>query len=164
MKQFRDTKYFVGKSGEVFNSKRQVYLKPWKNSSGYLDINLGAGFRISIHRLVAEVYCEGFDLSLDVNHKDGDKLNNHYSNLEWVTRSENCQHSYDNGLSKRRLGHTDSVGSKNAMAVLNDEIVKEIRSLFKTGNFTQTALAKKFNITPSNIGCIIKRKTWKHLE
>src|SRR5690606_12133178 len=49
----------------------------------------------TIHRLVAETFIPNNDLSLQVNHKDGDKLNNQQTNLEWVTVKENIQHSYD---------------------------------------------------------------------
>lgn len=35
-----------------------------------------------------------------VNHKDGDKLNNNIDNLEWISNKDNTQHGYDNGLYK----------------------------------------------------------------
>lgn len=50
------------------------------------------------HRLVALVFIPNPCDKLEVNHKDGDKLNNHISNLEWCTHSENVQHAYDNNL------------------------------------------------------------------
>lgn len=106
----------------------------------------------------------GYKSELDVNHKDGNKLNNHYTNLEWVTRSQNCQHSYDMGLSKKRIGHKTSIGSKNAMAELDDNKIREIRRLYNTGDYTGTKLGEMFGVTASNISCVIKRKTWKHVE
>jgi predicted XRE-type DNA-binding protein len=44
-----------------------------------------------VHRMVAEVYCEGYDPKLTVNHIDLDKTNNHADNLEWVTMGENSR-------------------------------------------------------------------------
>ncbi|MEW6726901.1 MAG: HNH endonuclease [Bacillota bacterium] len=40
----------------------------------------------------------------EINHKDGNKSNNHYSNLEWVTRSENNLHAFKLGLRRRLRG------------------------------------------------------------
>ena len=54
----------------------------------------------SAHRLVAIAFIPNIDNKPYINHKDGDKLNNHYSNLEWCTAQENTQHAYDNGLAK----------------------------------------------------------------
>lgn len=48
----------------------------------------------SVHRLVAEAFIPRDETRLEVNHRDGDKRNNHVSNLEWVTRSENVAHAY----------------------------------------------------------------------
>lgn len=52
------------------------------------------------HRLVAMAFLENPENKYSVNHKDGNKLNNVLSNLEWATMSENTQHAYDNGLAK----------------------------------------------------------------
>lgn len=55
--------------------------------------------RIAVHRLVAYAYLEDPQPNqIWVNHKDGNKSNNHYSNLEWVTIKDNIKHAYDNGL------------------------------------------------------------------
>lgn len=51
-----------------------------------------------IHCLVAEAFLGQRPYKHDINHKDGNKGNNHYSNLEYVTRSKNMKHAYENGL------------------------------------------------------------------
>lgn len=165
MKQFRDSKYFITEDGKVWSSITNRFLKPFKTKTGYFALKLGANSKaFSIHRLVAEIYCEGFDLSLDVNHKDGNKLNNHYTNLEWCTRSHNIQHAYDTGLSKRRIGHKTSVGSKNSMAKVTEQLVREIRAKYQTGNYTYKQIADELNLNQATIGYIVIRHTWKHVE
>lgn len=68
----------------------------------YLKATLQASSTViqtAVHRLVAAAFCHRQRPDqLVVNHKDGNKLNNHYSNLEWVTHSENMQHAHDAGL------------------------------------------------------------------
>lgn len=75
------------------------------SSTGYLQVALH-GKRESVHRLVAIEFCEGQSDGLVVNHKDGRKTNNHASNLEWVTHSENLRHGY------RVLGSKNSCEGK----------------------------------------------------
>lgn len=59
---------------------------------------------VLIHRLVAIAFIPNPENKCDVNHIDGNKANNKVENLEWATRSENVQHSWDNGLSKINSG------------------------------------------------------------
>ena len=55
-----------------------------------------------IHRLVAKAFIENPKNKAEVNHKDGDKHNNNVDNLEWVTREENMQHAFMNGMIPRQ--------------------------------------------------------------
>lgn len=70
---------------------KSLQVKP----NGYVKVDLRHNGRLSsrnVHRLVAEVFIPNPNNKSDVNHIDGDKLNNCTDNLEWVTRSENMEH------------------------------------------------------------------------
>ena len=77
--------YSVSDDGQILNK----YGKPLKQSNcrGYKYVALcknGKPSTYSVHRLVAMYFVKGFNPIYDVHHKDGDKSNNHYSNLEWM--------------------------------------------------------------------------------
>jgi hypothetical protein len=57
-----------------------------------------------VHRLVAKEFIPNDDPKKEINHKDGNPKNNHVSNLEWVTHSENLIHAHANGLVKMPTG------------------------------------------------------------
>ena len=59
---------------------------------------------IPVHRIVAQEFCDNRLGRKEVNHKDGDKMNNQASNLEWMSRSENQKHAFAMGLHKRPKG------------------------------------------------------------
>lgn len=75
-------------------------LKPF-NQGGYLRIGFRTNKRLRnylVHVLVAQAFVPNPHNKPEVNHKDGNKINNHPSNLEWVTRKENVHHAIDNNL------------------------------------------------------------------
>jgi len=87
---------FVRRNGKIWSKKRRMYL-PESDMRGYKAVIVN-GKRVYVHRLVAEKYIPNPENKPQVNHKDGRKDNNHVSNLEWATASENTKHAYDNGL------------------------------------------------------------------
>lgn len=88
--------YSISNLGNVKNNKTGKILCGDINNAGYRRITLynPVRKRYFIHRLVAYHFCDGYSSELVVNHVDGNKLNNYYKNLEWVTRSENDLHAY----------------------------------------------------------------------
>ena len=101
IKGFED--YLITLDGKVFSLKTMKFLKSKVTNAGYSQIQLfnKNGYKyFSVHRLVAEAYIQNIENKEQVNHMDGNKLNNLMCNLEWMTRSENQQHCSDTGLRK----------------------------------------------------------------
>lgn len=94
--------YEISEYGEVRN-KRGKILKGQISKLGYQYYYLDKKWRLA-HRLVASIYLSAPLDKREVNHIDGNKLNNHYSNLEWVTHAENIQKSFDSGQRVPRTG------------------------------------------------------------
>ena len=87
----------IYKDGRVANFS-QTILKAVPNKKGYLKVYLSVKskkYTKSLHRIVAESFIENPLNKKTVNHIDCDKTNNHVSNLEWATNSENMRHAFD---------------------------------------------------------------------
>lgn len=101
----------------------------------------------NVHRLIAMAFLPNPNNCREVNHKDGNKLNNSVENLEWVTTRQNQLHAITSGL--------------RPSLKLDFEKAKEIRRLYASGKYTQTKLAEIFGVKKTQIGYIIQSKRWK---
>jgi hypothetical protein len=99
-----ENKYAVTPCGQIFSYLKNGFLSSASNVQvQYMQVGLwqnNIGRTQYVHRLVAQAYIPNPLGLLEVNHKDGNRRNNHVSNLEWVTSSENSQHAADTGLRK----------------------------------------------------------------
>lgn len=80
-------------------SKGKILVNRDISNLGYVRIKIN-GKRYGLHRFIAELFVPNPEHKTEVNHRDGNKLNNRADNLEWVTRSENQKHAYKLGLQK----------------------------------------------------------------
>lgn len=93
--------YKVSSDGQVKSLKTGTIMKPSINNAGYLSVRLFDGEKHhskTVHRLVAEAFCDGRKDGFEVNHIDGNKQNNSRDNLEWCSHSSNTRHAINNGL------------------------------------------------------------------
>lgn len=96
--------FSVSNMGNVFSKRTNKLLKLCVSDRGYYKVatkiggRAGKNYCFRVHRLVATAFLDNPEDKPSVNHKDGNKLNNRCSNLEWSTVSENMTHAYANGL------------------------------------------------------------------
>lgn len=122
---------------------RKNYYSVWLNKN-----NKSTPF--SIHRLVANHFLKNRYGKPFVNHKDGNKLYNHFSNLEWCTAKENTSHAIKNNLIVFYSGE-----KSRSVKLREDQVFYILKS-----NLTQQELADKFNVSRSNISAIKRGKSW----
>jgi predicted DNA-binding protein YlxM (UPF0122 family) len=127
--------------------------------SGYKMVRLRYQNRIEyvqVHRLVLSAFSGNCPSGKEANHKNGNPSDNRLENLEWVTRSENLYHSYN------QLNRTVTKGEKFPQSKLTENHVIKIRSLSAEGTSYQE-LAKLFNVSKSAIAQVVKNRSWKHV-
>lgn len=159
-------KYFISDSGVLVSTASRSRVKSPKDLSntnhtirpaikkdGYYGVRLkgrGNSKNVYIHRLVAIAFIPNPDHKQQVNHKNGDKLDNRVENLEWVTARENTIHAWEHGLH----GHI----CRGLRRLSDDEVVEIRRS-----QETQRELARRYGVCQSTISSIKNRKRYKEV-
>lgn len=153
--------YEISNTGKVRNAKTKFERKQSIHHTGYWRLTLirGKGYEkklttISTHILLAKAFIPNPANKPQVNHIDGDKLNNSLDNLEWVTNGENQIHAYAMGLQKRRF-----YGTKNPKNKLTDE--QALAVFNSTGH--RRDVAEEFGISVSQYEHIKRGRSWSHL-
>ena len=145
--------------GEYF-MKGRILKNSIIKEKGYCRVSLNNGNgKISkrVHRLVAEAFIPNPENKPEVNHKDGNKLNNCVSNLEWCTNKENIEHSIRTGLKK----HCN--GCSNSSSKFTEEDIIFIRKNYKKRDpmYGGVALARRYSCCPKTIYDIVTKKHYK---
>lgn len=143
--------YEITEDGKVFNKKWRRYVKPQPNGKGYLRVQIAKKFYF-VHRLVAEKFVPNPENKPQVNHKDGNKLNNKAENLEWTTNKGNREHAVKTGLQIQ--------GQKCPWAKLAENDVHYIRNHLE---YNSHELADKFGVSSRTIRDIRERRSWKNI-
>lgn len=146
----------LGRVKSSHNSKEQKILSPALSSRGYLFVVLhknGCKKTFRLNRLVAITFIANPENKPEVDHIDGHKLNNHVSNLQWATRSENQNYALALGLRKH--------GEKHDQSKRTSEQVLYIRE--NPHNLAQRKLAEKFGVAKTTIADIQRGKKYKDI-
>lgn len=131
--------YYISDNGRVKSYKRskERILKPTLTSHGYAAVKICANGKHKthkIHRLVSLAFIPNPEQKGDVNHKDGNKANNHVDNLEWNTRKENVHHAWQTGLCESKRWATIEIKSKPVIDVVTGTKYKSLINACKDIN------------------------------
>lgn len=144
--------YFISNTGLVRSPRGRILHGTDKD--GYIRIFTGKKTECA-HRLVAFAFLDNPFGHMEINHIDGNKKNNHVSNIEWCSRKENINHSFKTGLNKNKRG------VKNNSSKLTQEQVDFFRANYIPGHqiFGQKAIAKSFGVHNSTLSKIFVGET-----
>lgn len=155
--------YFITDEGQVYSKNGKKILKqmrPCKQSSGYLQVNLYDGKTNTykaklVHRLVAEAFIPNPENKPQVNHKDGNRQNNSVDNLEWVTPMENTIDKMKRQKpiiqSRKQLRELEAEAKRFKHKI----ICLETGEVFKN----QVQVAEKFGVTKQTVSSVILGKS-----
>ena len=151
--------YLISEYGYIYSLKTNKFLKSKLDKDGYKEISLQLNnckrSSCRIATLVMVTFgCYPPDDMLDatIDHIDGDKLNNHISNLRWLERGENSS-----------IRNIKPNGEINGSHVLNEKQVIEICKLIIKNEMTLKQIGDIYGVEKSTINNIKRGKTWRYL-
>ena len=141
----KDKIYFVSTLGRFKNSYGTIMNNYKVNDNGYIRVYI-YNKTYALHRLIALTFIENPENKEQVNHIDGNKLNNKVDNLEWVTNTENQIHKF-------KIGLGNNFTRKIIQYDLEMNKIKEFNSIAEA--------SKELNTSKSNIQGVLSnyRKT-----
>lgn len=157
---------FTGEFKNILKPERKLTYRV--NNRGYYSVSIRKKTRM-VHRLIAQAFIPNPGNKPFINHKDGNKLNNHVDNLEWCTAAENNTHARETGLHVQAVGHkinyksadtkSKSLANLKRHAKISPEQVRYIRDNYipRHKEFGTRALGRKFNVSSTAITKIIQR-------
>lgn len=111
----------------------------------------------TVHRVVGAAFISNPQNLPQINHKDGNKLNNNVDNLEWCTSQQNVVHAYKTGLSKNV-----QKGENHHLTNLTNDLVIKIRQEMKEGKRNKD-IEKEYNLSRSAVSRIRNNQSFKDI-
>ena len=151
--RIRSVERFVNGKWGNDAARKSVMLNPTKSKVGYLRCLLMKNSNrktCSVHRLVALTFIENPKSNTQINHIDGNKLNNCICNLEWCTVTENNRHARLLGLNVSKSGeehHSYGLKNKQSHVLINVE-TKELKPICE--------VAKEYGCTTRHVTMMVK--------
>lgn len=138
--------YLVTSYGRMFKKVNGIFIESnyYKTRWGYLEVYTSKEITKFVHRIVALHFLENPRKLNEINHIDGNKLNNHYDNLEWCTHQENVIHAFRNGLNK----HSESSGvpKRQVICVQTKEIFESISEASRVKNVNVESISRALKL------------------
>lgn len=154
--------YFLDEQGNVYSQKSGKRLSTHLDKDGYEKVRFicsdNKRHTFSVHRLMLENFCPRDDMEkLQVNHIDGNKLNNTLSNLEWCTCQENIDHAIAHHL------RANQKGEHNSSSKLTEEQVLQIIDLLLSKKFSGAEIDRCFGLCKDYSNSIRRKERWSYL-
>jgi len=135
----------------------------WPDACGYLTCKVN-GRNKKVHRLVYEMEVGAIPEGLTINHKDGNKLNNHSSNLEIMTFSENAKHAWRTGLARPCKGEAHGRSVLDEMQVLTIITMPKNPKNGRGNGWKNSELSEHFGVSQTRINAIRNGREWRHVH
>ena len=132
--------------GDIWSYRSDKFLSPSKNKRGYLHVTFtkdGKRYDYRVNRLVAMTFLDNQNNLPQVNHIDGNKLNNNIDNLEWCSNSYNTKQAYDAGLYVSKKECPIRAIDKITKTVYEFKSIRECSERLKLNRKTITSILKE---------------------
>jgi hypothetical protein len=146
----REIIYVDGRIGHL----KERLIKGSVMNTGYVAVSFDSKTRKSAHQVVAEAFLGKPEYKMTVNHKNGNKTDNHLTNLEWATYRENNSHARITGLNKQH-------GEKTNLSKYSDQFIQAIRNVHIEYKPNYEDLGRLFGITGCHARQIVLHETRK---
>lgn len=159
-----DGRYFINEKGEVWSVfAKRLMSQQWDERHPYPWLSLrchdGKTRTIAVHRMMGRTWLDTPPGPIGsnkgqycINHKDGNKRNNHLANLEWTTCEENLYHAWATGLHQH-------VGENSSSTKLKSAQVRQIREDFISGK-SLSQLASEHGMSAQGVHDICRFRRW----